>query len=176
MKNGRPAAMVRFRSEQMSAPQWAKKLGFSTKTVRARIEAGIPLDAPQHPGRNPLAGTWNYVADREMTPKAKRSVVSVSVPAPAIIFTDDLTPAGAKPPPNATPTPVKPNSTSRHGRWVELELADGRFITFDPIDVVGCETADGGAAITIHLRGRGCAFIAPINARALWRYITEAAR
>jgi hypothetical protein len=78
-------------------------------------------------------------------------------------------------------------SIKRRGRWLELELDDGRLIAFDPVDVVGCEASRPMAdpddarlpreeSLTVYLRGRECELITDVDARALWAIVTEATR
>lgn len=167
MGQGRIAALIAFRGISKSATQWGEQLALTSKTVRNRVEAGIPLDAPTHPGKNSLTGTWDYAHDREVKPKAK--------PKPAAAPARESDPTM---PPSGIAGVV---SHARRGRWLELELADGRLVAFDPIDVVGCQTLEAedgvdGASLTVYLRGRESEFITPVDARALWALITAATR
>ncbi len=167
MGQGRIAALIAFRGISKSATQWADEFALSSKTIRNRVEAGIPLDAPTHPGKNSLTGTWDYAHDREVKLKAK--------PTPAAAPAREPDPAM---PPSGIAGVV---SHARRGRWLEFELADGRLVAFDPIDVVGCQTLEAedgvdGASLTVYLRGRESEFITPVDARALWALITAAAR
>jgi hypothetical protein len=167
MGQGRIAALVTYRGISKSAREWGEQLALTSKTVRNRVEAGIPLDAPTHPGKSSLVGTWDYAHDRAVKSTAKVAA-SAEAPAPAPAATSASGITGVV-------------SHARRGRWLEIELADGRLVAFDPIDVVGCQTlesVDGvdGASLTVYLRGRESEFLTPVDARALWALITAAAR
>ena len=71
-------------------------------------------------------------------------------------------------------------SIKRRGRWLEVELADGRLLAFDPIDVTGCEASaplpTRDQSLTIYLRGGESVRITNVDPRTLWALIVGATR
>ena len=71
----------RFKGRAATAVEWAARYEVTTKTVRARVQAGIPLDAPKIVGRSGLSfvGTWDY--ERDCAVPAKTGTLAAKVSA-----------------------------------------------------------------------------------------------
>jgi hypothetical protein len=123
----------RFKGHAATAVEWAALYEVTTKTVRARVQAGIPLDAPKIVGRSghSFVGTWDYERDCAVSrpTTARTPTAQKSSPPPSPVARTASTTA----PPITAPVPAwDPMAPTKLGpadvlRWLgyrvdELEL------------------------------------------------------